>query len=603
MVKKSKIDLNKYWSPAFNTMSEFVYLLDKGFNIIKVNKAVADFTKKDESSLIGTKCYKALYDVNKPLTKDCPYKRMLKSEKFETLELFIPHRKKWLNIRTNPIFDEKNNLIGGVTFSEDITDRKNTEKLLLKSEEEFRVTFENAKDAIFWADIEAMCIVKCNKAAGKLVERDVKEIVGKSHTILFPPEKIEIYNNMFRTHLKKGGGFDEPAEVITKSGKLKPILITSSLTTIGEQKIMWGIFHDISERKKTESALKESEEKFRTLAEESPNMIFINKKGKVIYANKKCEEVMGHKKDEFYSDRFDFMSTVEPKDHDKVRKAFIKHMRGENVPPYEYTLALKNGNKMEIIITTKLINYGGEKAILGIITDITERKQIEKMKDNLICDVSHSLKTPIAITAMALEVCKGAMQVNDLDQIRRSHAIAHSNIKKAHKDVNNILEIFTLETGRAKRQKNKKEKISLTSVINEILKSLSYLILDKGLKINIDIQENAKDVIISRKDAVILINNLLENSIKFTEKGSISIKSRLKGSEVEISVQDTGCGIEPKHINKVFDKFYKRHPAVDGSGLGLAICREIVNIYNGKIEARSKGKNQGTTIIVRLPKG
>ncbi|MFQ6083496.1 MAG: PAS domain S-box protein, partial [Candidatus Aminicenantia bacterium] len=130
-----------------------------------------------------------------------------------------------------------------------------------------------------------------------------------------------------------------------------------------------------TERKRAEEALRESEEKFKSLAEQSPNMIFINKKGGIVYANKKGEEIMGYKREEFYSPDFDFLTLIAPESIDLVKANFSRHMKGEKVPPYEFTLISKEGKRLEAILTTRLIRYGGESAILGTVTDITEHKR------------------------------------------------------------------------------------------------------------------------------------------------------------------------------------------------------------------------------------
>jgi PAS domain S-box-containing protein len=133
-----------------------------------------------------------------------------------------------------------------------------------------------------------------------------------------------------------------------------------------------------SENKKAAKALRESEQKFRSIAECSPNMIFINSKGQVVYANKRCEEILGYKRKEFYSPGFDFLTLIAKESQNLVKKSYRKHLNGEEVLPYEYTLITKKGTKIEAIINTKLIDYRGERAILGIVTDITERKKMEK---------------------------------------------------------------------------------------------------------------------------------------------------------------------------------------------------------------------------------
>jgi PAS domain S-box-containing protein len=135
---------------------------------------------------------------------------------------------------------------------------------------------------------------------------------------------------------------------------------------------------EIEERKRVEEALRESEEKFRTVSEQSPSMIFINRGGKVVYANKVCEEIMEYKRDEFYSPDFDFLCLIAPESLERVKSAFKGHMEGKDVEPYEYTLTSKEGKRIEAIITTKLMNYEGERAILGIVTDISEQKRVEQ---------------------------------------------------------------------------------------------------------------------------------------------------------------------------------------------------------------------------------
>jgi PAS domain S-box-containing protein len=133
-----------------------------------------------------------------------------------------------------------------------------------------------------------------------------------------------------------------------------------------------------TERKKAEEALQESEEKFRNLSEQSPNMIFINRMGRVVYANMKCEEILGYTREEFYDPNFDFLTLIAPQYIENLMRNFNMHKEGKEVPSIEYGLVTKQGKRLEAILTTKLIKYGGKNAILGIVTDITDRKIAEE---------------------------------------------------------------------------------------------------------------------------------------------------------------------------------------------------------------------------------
>lgn len=138
------------------------------------------------------------------------------------------------------------------------------------------------------------------------------------------------------------------------------------------------ILAEAIERKRTEEALSESEASFKALAEESPNMIFINKRGRIVYANKKCEEQMGYTREEFYAEDFDFMTLVAPESRDLVKENLRRHQQGEEIPPYEYNILAKDGRELSTIHATKLIDFQGDTAILGIVTDITAHKRVEK---------------------------------------------------------------------------------------------------------------------------------------------------------------------------------------------------------------------------------
>lgn len=131
-------------------------------------------------------------------------------------------------------------------------------------------------------------------------------------------------------------------------------------------------------RKQAENALRASEAKFRTLAEQSPSMIFINVQGRVVYANQHAAKVMGYERREFYAADFDFLTLIAPEHRDLVKSNFRRHLKGEEVEPYEYALITKDGHRIEAIIATSLIDYGDERAILGIVTDVTERKRLEQ---------------------------------------------------------------------------------------------------------------------------------------------------------------------------------------------------------------------------------
>ncbi len=138
----------------------------------------------------------------------------------------------------------------------DITERKLAEEALQESEEKFRLLFETAKDAIFWADTKTGLILRCNKAAELLLEKEREEIIGCHQSELHPPEKLEDYRELFKKHVTDKGELGIEMQVINKSGAIKDVSVTASVTIVGEQHIIQGIFHDITERKRAEEKIK-----------------------------------------------------------------------------------------------------------------------------------------------------------------------------------------------------------------------------------------------------------------------------------------------------------------------------------------------------------
>ncbi len=174
------------------------------------------------------------------------------SDEFETEYIKKDGTVSYISVRAWLKKDREGKPTGMWVIVRDITERKEAEEALRKGEEEFRLPFESAKDAIIWADPKTGLITNCNKAAEILLEKKRGEIVGRHQTMIHPQHKARYYANMFKTHIKQKGAVDAEAEVITKSGKSKPVHITSTVTLVGGKPIIQGIFRDITERKRAE---------------------------------------------------------------------------------------------------------------------------------------------------------------------------------------------------------------------------------------------------------------------------------------------------------------------------------------------------------------
>ncbi|MGD8500788.1 MAG: PAS domain S-box protein, partial [Phycisphaerales bacterium] len=283
----------------------------------------------------------------------------------------------WIRDRSIGAYEKDGVKYADGVFS-DITERKQAEEALSESEKRYRDLVETSLDMIFMLDRDGNFIFT-NRAWSENIGYSGDEAKTMDGFELVLPEDLDHVRKRFASVI--GGKVENNLEFRsrTKKGEYRNILINGSPVFDSEGGVIGilGSGMDITERKKGEQALRESEAKFRSLAEQSPNMIFINKQGRVVYANKKCEEIMGYRREEFCSPDFDFLTLIAPESVDTVKENYARHSRGEDVPPYDYTLINRDGERIEAINTSKLIQYEGQTAILGIVTDITERIKAE----------------------------------------------------------------------------------------------------------------------------------------------------------------------------------------------------------------------------------
>jgi len=257
------------------------------------------------------------------------------------------------------------------SVTRDVTESARADAALRESEQRYRAVFESASDAVFLEAIDGR-ILDVNRHACELLGYRRDELARMSVADLVPTE-ARAWLPRVTDALLRDGTFRGEAVNVHKDGRHIPVEISLSRTELDAGTAVLAIVRDITERKRAEQALRESEEKFRSVSEQSPNMVFINSHGRVVYANRMCEEVTGYSREELYAPDFDFLKLIAPESVEQIKAVYARHSRGEEVEPYEYALVTKGGRRIEAIITTKLIDYGGSKAILGIVTDITER--------------------------------------------------------------------------------------------------------------------------------------------------------------------------------------------------------------------------------------
>jgi len=337
---------------------------------------------------------------------------------------------------------------------------------------------------------------------------------------------------------------------------------------------------------------------------------------------------MGYKREEIYSPDFDFLTLIAPGSSDLVKANLSKHMKGEVVTPYETTLITKEEKKIEVLISTNLIRYEGETAILGIITDITQRKRMEdelrrysehleelvnertsELKEaqeqllkserlaaigELATMVGHDLRNPLQSIENATYYLNNELQrfppsVPIPRKTMEMLQVLSNSVNYADKIIRDLQDFAAIK-------KLTLQKTNINTIVKETLsqvetpenvKLITELGRLPGMKVDKDMIKRA-------------FLNLAINGIQAMKEngGRLTITTQKTKDFIEISFEDTGTGISKENMEKIFTPFFTTK--AQGMGMGLAICKRFVESHGGNIEVESQVE-KGSTFTVKLP--
>jgi signal transduction histidine kinase len=247
-----------------------------------------------------------------------------------------------------------------------------------------------------------------------------------------------------------------------------------------------------------------------------------------------------------------------------------------------------------------IVREGETVSAIMIARDISRRRELDEMKNNLIRDVSHELRTPLAKVQMSLELLAELLEADSLDLSRaaRISDLTRANVQRLLETVEGILDLSQLESGGVARQRGS---VDLTELLQEVGRYMESLAQVKQLEVGLSVPEDLPLVAADRSQIFRVLLNLVDNAIKFSDQGTIMITATHNGSEVEVAVHDQGHGIRPHNLERVFERFFQERIRYQGVGVGLTICRAIILGHGGRIWAESEGRGRGAVIRFTLP--
>ncbi len=462
---------------------------------------------------------------------------------------------------------------------------------------QYRATVDSLGQALHVVDRD-MRIILANRACARWARRFGArgKIVGRTLFEIFPflPESVRgEYRRVFRT-----GGIVATEESHIFGGEEK-ITETRKLPVIegGKTLRVITLIADVTARRKAEAAIRDSEEKYRALMEGASDAIILaGPDGRLVDANRAAVRMTGYSKKELRGRPF--FRLHPPSERGRNRAALERAGRERAVETDDTLLQRRDGTLIPVDITGSRIRYGGREVTQGIVRDISERKRVETMRGNLIRDVSHELKSPIAVMEMAHAMARDALGAGDLGGVRRAQEIVARNLATLRKEVEIIVEMCALK-GRTAAPKP--ARVSIGEIAAEVAGEIRDLAAQRKIAVAVRIGKGADRITADRRMMRSLLYNLMENAVKFTRRGSVSLSSSRAGNWLTIRIRDTGMGLGAKDADAAFTEFFKKNIATPGTGLGLPICREIASLHGGTVHLNSAGYGEGTTAVVRLP--
>lgn len=500
----------------------------------------------------------------------------------------------------------------------DITEKIQSELYLRESEEKFRSIAESSLVSILIVQDDVIKYI--NNAVAKISGFSVSEMLNWK-----PNEFLKVihedYRDFINDHVKRqqNGDSDQMIhyqfKVITKTGEEKWIDEHSTTIQYQGRPASLLIFVDITERMKIEQNLKESEEKFRNIAEQSLVGIAIAQDDLVKYANQKFAQMWGYSINEMLNWKpGEFLKIAPPESRDFIREQVTKKQTGDPSQIVHYrTKGLKKSGEIFWVETySRTIDYNGRFADLIVVIDVTERYKVEKelenlsqMKSDLLIRTSHELKTPLVsikgYTQILLKLYQDKMDIEALSMIEKMK----DGCIRLETLINSMLKTIELESGILKLDK-KKENLSL--LILDCIDELKILSFIRNHEIKSEIP-NSILVPLDKEEIRHVVLNLLTNAFNYTPPyGKIQLSAEVSTYNVIISIKDSGVGFTNKEKVKIFTQFgkverYGRGLDVisEGSGLGLYISKKIIELHGGKIWVESEGRNKGSIFHFSLP--
>lgn len=526
---------------------------------------------------------------------------------------------------TSLIKDQYEEISGAVLVFRDISVNKNAAEALKRSEERYRAVVEQSTDGIILYDIENFKVIKSNLAYQKISGYSEEELLNLTAFDLMANNVHDISNSFHKAAMTSKISTGERRER-RKDGSIVDVEVTISIVSYLNKEVICVIVRDISEKKRIEKIIKESEQTYRTLFESmTQGIIYQDMEGNIISANQAAFRILGLSIDGMIG-----QLSINPKwrnihkstpdnileEHPSMtalrtgqkKTDLLLRIYNPKEKVYKWILLdtipeFREGDSKPYRIFTTFSDITDQKNLLEELKNSQESlKEINATKDKFFSILAHDLKSPF----QGLLGFSNILAENAEDLTKEEIARISTNINRATNNLYQLIDhLLSWSRLQSNRMECNPEKLDLQTAVLYVVNLLTPNAMGKSITLNSTINEKVF-VLADERILSSILENLVSNAIKFTERGGLITISFLEVDDfIEVCINDTGVGMDKESLEKLFriDKSHsnKGTEGEVGTGLGLILCHEMIKKLGGDIRVVSK-KGKGSSFYITLPK-
>ena len=604
-------------STVLDTVGALVAVFDTAGRIVRFNRACEQVSGYEFASLVGRYLWEKLIPPSDVKAAIQDFER-LRSGKFPaTFENYWRHRNGSLYRiawSATALVDEPTLGSAQTTFiiltGIDVTDQREAEATLRESEARYRQLVEGSLGMVATHDLRGT-LLSVNTHGAESLGRTVDEMVGQNLAKYIPPDRRSGMAD-YLSEIRGTGEAQGRLHICHRDGDVRVIAFRNKLIEVPDREpYVLGFGIDISEQVRAEEKLRALIDQSNSILESVGDGIYgLDLAGRVTVINPAAAQMLGYKPNELLGRNL----------HDLVH-----HTRADGTPypaaesPIFATIAnldtvrvsnevfwRKDGTSfpVEYVARPQIDSADGGNKAIGVVvafTDTTERRALDRMKDEFISTVSHELRTPLTSLRAALGLVTGGALATRPEKMQQMLEIAIGNTDRLIRLVNDILDIERISSGNAELH----AALSPAAALLERAVSLQQAAAHKT-NLRFKIHANGVQVWGDPDRILQALANLISNATKYSPPGGeITLTARkLDANEAQFDIHDQGRGIPPDKLESIFERFQQVDASdsrtMGGTGLGLAICRSIITQHGGKIWATSP-PGEGATFHFTLP--